>query len=609
GMGVVYRACELELDRLVALKVIAPELLEDEDIRSRFLREVRAAATVEHPNVVPVYAAGERNGVAFLAMRLIAGEDLKRLVTRDGPLPPGRAVEVIRRAAAGLDAIHRAGYVHRDVKPANVLVDARGHAYVADFGLARAAAATSGLTGSGQWVGTTDFAAPEQIRGDPVDARTDVYALGGLLYFVLCGRPPFAGREPEATLWAQLSQPPPAPSACDPALAPFDAVVARALAKRPEERYASAGDLGRAAVAAGGGAPAPPERSVARGAAALTGSATAPARRLRRRRITMRTASIAAGLVVVAGAAVLGAVLLSTDDEPRRPPARERAATLPAVGSSFTGVGHRPRDVAYAEDRLWVLSASRRRLAQLDPATGDRVGAQPVVGEGTVDLDARGHILWTANRRQGEVRRIDVRTGEVRRFEPPLPPVLVAATRDGAWVAGRGGESATDKLWRLDGDANAHGPALRFARGVGALAVGGGSVWVANADLDRVLELRPDGRRRGSEFGPGSPFALAWGAGALFATVNPLTVARFEPRTLAEFHHGVGAQGMRQLTVAGGRVFVADDGGSRVVVVDPETLETVVALDVPPNPYGMTAGGGHVWVTGTGDDTVTRIDY
>ena len=608
GMGAVYRARQLDLDRDVALKVISPDRVEDPGARERLVREARAAAAIEHPNVLPVHAAGLDGDRAYVVMRYVAGDDLRTLVRSEGPLPPRRAVAIVVQIAEALDAIHAAGYVHRDVKPANVLVDHRDHAYVADFGLARAAAATSGLTGSGHWVGTTDFAAPEQIRGDPVDARTDVYALGGVLYFLLCGTPPFAGRDPEATLWAQLAHPPPVPSARDPALAPFDVVTARALAKRPDGRYASTGDLGRAAVAAGGGAPATPERRVARGAAAISGSVTAPARRERSRRTRTRAGAIAA-VLAVAGGGALAAAMLSAEDPERRPSTPEPAAALPVIGPTFTGVGHRPRDVAYARDRLWVLSASRPRLAQLDPATGRRVGEQPVVGEGTVDLDARGDVLWTANRRRGEVLRIDLRTGEIRRIKPSLPPVLVAATRDGAWVIGSGGETRPDALWHFGDDGERRTSARRFGKGVAALAVGGGSVWIANADLDRVVELRPDGSTRGSEFGPGQAYALAWGAGALFATVNPLAVARFEPRTQAEFHQGIGAQGVRQLAVADGRVFVADDGGSRVVVVDPETLDTVVALDVPPNPYGMTAGGGHVWVTGTGDDTVTRIDY
>jgi serine/threonine protein kinase len=605
GMGAVYRARQLDLDRDVALKVISPDRVEDPGARERLVREARAAAAVEHPNVLPVHAAGIDRDRAYVVMRFVPGDDLRTRVRIDGPLAPARAVPIVVQIAEALDAIHAAGFVHRDVKPANVLVDGRDHAYVADFGLARAAAATSGLTASGQWVGTTDFAAPEQIRGDAVDARTDVYALGGVLYFLLCGKPPFAGRDPEATLWAQLAQPPPVPSDSDPALAPFDTVVTRALAKRPGGRYASAGDLGRAAVAADGGAPAARERSVARGAAASSGSVTAPARRPRHG----RTRIIAALLAVLIGAGALGAAMLSADDPERRPSSPTRADRLPAVGPTFTGVGHRPRDVAYAEDRLWVLSASRPRLTQLDPATGERVGAQPFVGEGTVDLDARGHVLWTANRRRREVRRIDVRTGAIQRIRSPLPPVLVAATRDGAWVVGSPGGARPDKLWHLEDDGTRSAPARKFVRGIGAVAVGGGSVWVANAALNRVFELRPDGRTRGEEFGPGIAVALAWGAGALFATVDPLTVARFEPRTQEEVHHGIGAQGVRQLAVADGRVFVADNGGSRVVVADPETLDTVAALDVPPNPYGMTAGGGHVWVTGTGDDTVTRIDY
>jgi serine/threonine protein kinase len=234
GMGVVYRARELGLDRLIALKVIAPELLEDPGIRRRFLREARTAASIEHPNVIPIHAAGEQDGVAYIAMRFIEGDDLRTLVRRSGPLAPARAAEIIAQAAAGLDAMHRAGYVHRDVKPANVLVDRDGHSYLADFGLAKQVLSHSGATHTGQWVGTLDYVAPEQIRGDRIDARADVYALGGVLCFVLTGQVPFEREGDEAKMWAQLSEPAPVPSRLRPGLpAELDGAVARAKAKAP----------------------------------------------------------------------------------------------------------------------------------------------------------------------------------------------------------------------------------------------------------------------------------------------------------------------------------------------------------------------------------------
>ena len=255
GMGVVYRARELELDRVIALKVIAPELVEDEDVRERFLREARAAASIEHPNVIPVHAAGERDGLAYLAMRFIDGDDARTLVRRRGPLPAGRAADLVAQAGTGLDAIHRAGYVHRDVKPANVLIDGDGHVYVTDFGLAKQMLAqVSTHTGSGRWVGTLDYVAPEQIRGGVIDARADVYALGGVLSYLLTGKVPFERDGDEAKLWAQLSDPPPVPSRLRHELPrALDAIVGRAMAKAPEDRFPSAGDLGRAALAAAAG--------------------------------------------------------------------------------------------------------------------------------------------------------------------------------------------------------------------------------------------------------------------------------------------------------------------------------------------------------------------
>ena len=281
GMGIVYLAVEAGLERRVALKLVAPDAAADDVFRARFAHESRIAASIEHPNVVPIYAAGEHEGIPFIAMRYVSGSDLNRKLISGGRLEPRRAVALIGQVAAGLDAIHAAGLVHRDVKPANVLLsgsEASEHAYITDFGVARNVASTSGLTKTGRFVGTLDYVAPEQIRGGEIDARADVYALGCLLFKLLTGEVPFPRDGEAARLYAHLNDEPPAASLFTPMVPKaLDRVIARAMAKTPDARFPSAGDLGRAADAALSGSEVElSERTVATGAAA-TGTAETPA--------------------------------------------------------------------------------------------------------------------------------------------------------------------------------------------------------------------------------------------------------------------------------------------------------------------------------------------
>jgi serine/threonine protein kinase len=282
GMGVLYLAVEPGLERRVALKLIAPEAASDEVFARRFAEESRIAASIEHPNVVPIYAAGEEAGVPFIAMRYVAGADLARRLTREGRLSPQVVVDLIAQIGNGLDAIHAAGLIHRDVKPANVLLsgdEGGAHAYITDFGVARNVATESGLTQTGRFVGTLDYVAPEQISGGAIDARVDVYALGCLLFKLLTGEVPFPKEGDAARLYAHLNDPPPAPSLYVPEVSmALDDVVIRAMSKSPDDRYPSAGDLGRAAQAAlRGERPAAPERTVATGAAATRTAEAIPA--------------------------------------------------------------------------------------------------------------------------------------------------------------------------------------------------------------------------------------------------------------------------------------------------------------------------------------------
>ena len=281
GMGVVYRATQLGLNRPVALKLIASDLAHDPAFRERFKHESEMAAAIDHPNVIPVYEAGEIDGLLFITIRYVDGTDLRALIAREGRLAPARAGDLVAQVAAALDAAHQRGLVHRDVKPANVLIAGSGpseHVYLTDFGLTKRAAAQGGVTQTGQWVGTLDYVAPEQIEGRPADARADIYSLGGVLFEALTGRVPFPRDSDVAKIYAHLSDPRPAPSQLVGEVPrELDGVVQRALAREPADRYPSAGDLGRAAIAgARGTAVLQPERSVAAGEASPEG-ATAPA--------------------------------------------------------------------------------------------------------------------------------------------------------------------------------------------------------------------------------------------------------------------------------------------------------------------------------------------
>ena len=582
GMGVVYKAIQLGLDRPVAIKVIAAGLLGDPRVRERFLREAHAAAAIEHPNVIPIHGAGEHLGRPFIVMRFVDGDDLRQRIRLDGPLAPGQAAELVAALAAALDAAHEAGVVHRDVKPANILLDGHGHAYLTDFGLARHTLSDAGLTAPGAWVGTLDFVAPEQIRGERIDGRVDVYALGCVLHFALTGQVPYPRETDEARLWAHLHAVAPAPSRAAAGVpAAFDDVVARALAKEPEGRPPSAGALGAAALTAAGGAPAGRTAQAGR----TPGSATwadAPRRRpLRRvsRAVAVVAASAAAGAalaVVLAGRGQDRPATAASTATTGRPAAAARAATRPArpavVAPHVAGtvrVARRPVNVEVAGGSAWVASPGNPTLGRISTSTNHhRPG--PRLGYGITDIASRRGMLWVTVAAQREVVQVHAKTGHVA-GHPILmngEPRAIDAGEGAVWVAERSPTGA-DNLVEIDPHSAAIVGRLAVPEGINDIRAANGAVWVLGRRAPTLIKVSP---------------------------VTRVPIVRL--------HVGRDA---RRLAVAAGYVWVTDYGENAVTRIDPKGPR-MVEIGVPSRPYGLHARADGIWVACYGDQSVVRID-
>jgi hypothetical protein len=380
GMGVVYRATQVPLGRAVALKVVEREPAADTSFHARFEREMRLTASIDHPNVIPVYEAGETDGRLYFVMRWVQGGDLQQLIRDSGRLVPSRAVDVVAQVGFALEAAHEAGMVHRDVKPANVLMAGNGtdeHVYLSDFGLTLEVSSSTRITESGDWIGTVDFMAPEQFEGRVVDSRTDVYALGCLLHATLTGQAPFPRATVAATMLAHLRDPPPQPSDTRGVSPAFDAVVARALAKRPDDRYTSARELVEAAFHAASGRTADAKDKTAVLAESAAGddvSGPAPqveppvaTARLGRgpRRLVSKVRLGASMAVVMVGAGVaallIGSGAFGADDTSATVSEADVRAAVDAFGHAYAREDRRALAAVLSRDVARVSSADRQR--------------------------------------------------------------------------------------------------------------------------------------------------------------------------------------------------------------------------------------------------------
>jgi hypothetical protein len=614
GMGVVYRATQLDLERTVALKVVAPDLLQDETARRRFLQESRLAASIDHPHVIPIHYAGEEAGLPYLAMRFVDGDDARSLVRREGALAPERAARIVAQIAGALDAAHSAGLVHRDVKPANVLLGPGEHAYLSDFGLSRRIRSISGATATGQWVGTLDYVAPEQIRGGTVDARADVYALGCVLFFLLTGTIPFPRDGDEAKLWAHLTAP--APVASEAGAPPaFDAVIRRALAKSPDDRYPSAGDLGRAAEAAAAGREVEqPERAVARGVAAPAEAPTRPSPRPRPRR--RRLASVAV-LITGAAAAAVAAVLIVDGGGVTAPPAATSTPTpvpdAPPRVVARIRFGSRPNAVVPVGDRVWVGAWRTGHLAAIDPTANAAIrDLRPAADGGTVDMVRTADGLWVATRAR-QVLHLDARTGRARATPLPLTmePTALAVRGTDVWVGEEDLDAGTAQIVRIDSRTGVVAASVGAGPNMAGIVYAHGHIWTLHGEPNHLVERDPRTLRRTKYVAlPGASVgALAAGAGALWMTIpDQDQLVRYDPRTGNRATVSVGGRPIG-VTVRGNRVWVAASGSSTIERVTARSMRSIGdPIRVPLNPLALAISDDGIWVTCVGTNVVARVD-
>ncbi|MCB0876461.1 MAG: protein kinase [Solirubrobacterales bacterium] len=550
GMGIVYRARHLALDRVRALKILTPSLSADPRYAERFRRESRLAASVDHPAVVAVHHAGEEDGRLYMSMQYVDGVDLGRMLA-DGPISPGRTEEIIRRLAAGLDAAHEAGLIHRDVKPENVLLSgSRGseRVHLTDFGigtLAEPAGHTATkLTTEGAVLGTSAYMAPEQIEAGAVDGRADIYSLACVAFHMLTGEAPFAGRSELATLAAHGTAPRPLASDRNPALGPaVDRALASGMAVDPAARPASASGFAALLADAIGGGPEAPTAPLA------------PPRRKRSARTGVALAIVAAAAAITALAIAL---LAGGGDEPAAP-------ALPAPVAIET-----PRDpvaVAAGGTKVWVAGRDSDRVTAL---THD--GGRPF-GRGTSLENPRALALgfgslWAVGR--DGLYRIDLDDGEPTGRIPLEDPSDVAAGGRHIWVLDRGEQPRVLQVDPATLRVTAQGFVGNDPR---SLAVGAGAVWVTNTADGSISEVDADSGR---------------------IVGNPIDVGG-RPTNVA---------------ASGGRVWVVDNFGGRLIPIDAAapTPSAGAAVSTPPHPRGIAIGLGALWVTSGEAGVLIRFD-
>ncbi len=604
GMGVVYRATDVSLERPVALKLIAPELAGDKRFRDRFLKEPRMAAALDHPNVVPIYEAGEHGGQLYLAMRYVEGSDLKTVLDREVKLAPDRAIPILAQVASALDAAHRRGLVHRDVKPANVLLDEDGHVYLTDFGITKQLGGAS--TDTGQMVGTLDYLAPEQIRGETVDARTDCYSLACVLYECLSGKPPFH-RETEAeTMWAHMQEEPP-PVRGYPGV---DPVLRRALAKEREQRPATCGELIEAARDALG-----LQRPMA--------DVFAPSRLAEHRR-----AIFVAGAVLLVGALVTGIIALTGGGDSEAEPLGNGVVQLAPSGgelAGFTGTETIPGNVAVGEGAVWTLTEGGETISRIDPETGEITdtltsGGQP--GE----LAAGEGALWAGNVGGKDivnaivsVSRIDPDSGEVTRTvklpggggqgvlpTAGLPRIAVGA--GAVWAINPDGSVS-----RIDPDSGRVIARIDFDRQAWTIAAGDEGVWFLSLDapcaVECVTSIDPRRNRVGKtiEFGAGFLWGIAVGGGAVWATDQAQGLLwRIEPGPEPTTRTIDVGRGVTYVSFGDGAPWVGNYVDGTVSRVDPDANRVAVKTAVG-TPQALAVGEGAAWVSVAGGTIAGKL--
>ena len=577
GMGVVYRALHLGLERPVALKVIARELADREGFRERFLRESRLAARLDHPSVVPIYDSREVDGELIVAMRLIKGGDLRALIDREGPLSPHRALELLAQVADALDAAHAAGIVHRDVKPHNILVEG-DRAYLSDFGLAKAFD-ESGSAGGTSVVGTAHYMSPEQWRGDSIGPAADVYSLGCVLYEAITGIAPFARAEADTE--------PEMPQGVEEA-------IRRATAKEPPDRFRSAGELVTAARAGQG--------SEVRPTAVLSDD--------RSERSTVPNASqrwfglrgwraalwILSGFAVIAIAIAVAVLLLLGSEGP--------SVSAPIA------IGRPPLRIAASSRAVWVTSGRDGTITRLDPETGKPLGEPLHPGFGVGGIAIGGRWVWVTNPLRGTLLRLDPKTGRVlKSIDVGGHPGPIALGGGRVWIADEGGRGITA--------VNSEGGRI-YRRGLPPqttnlrLAFGARGLWASIAGTGSVRRIDP------ADFTTGAPILVGRGPAGLVVADGLVWVANSRSGTVSRVDPAT-RQLLGDPIEVGGHPGGIDAGTSAVWVANAAD-DTVTKIDfgsgepdgdpiaVGPEPGAVAVGGEAVWVANNGDGTVTRIE-